>query len=205
MGEVVLVSGGARSGKSLFAENLAAALGPPVTYVATAEAYDAEMDSRIARHKERRPPSWITVEAPLDLQGLISRNPTVKVVLVDCLAIWASNRLLALGDPDHARWQAGVDELIHTLTTEVNALIAEAREAHWHLVLVTSEVGFGVVPPTRLGRAFRDLLGEMNQRVATQADAVFLVVAGLGIDLKRQAVSPTDWAISVTASARRTD
>jgi adenosyl cobinamide kinase/adenosyl cobinamide phosphate guanylyltransferase len=101
MGTVVRVTGGARSAKSLFAETLAAGLGACVTYVATAEVSDAEMDARIARHRERRPASWISREAPHDLRtGLAGLDQQVDVVLVDCLTVWAANRLLALGDPE---------------------------------------------------------------------------------------------------------
>jgi adenosylcobinamide kinase/adenosylcobinamide-phosphate guanylyltransferase len=206
MGAIVLVTGGARSGKSLFAEMLAAGLGACVTYVATAEVSDAEMDARVARHRERRPASWITREAPHDLRiGLAGLDQQVDVVLVDCLTVWVSNRLLTLGDPEQGGWWAAVEAIDRTLADEVGAVLALARGAPWHLVLVTNEVGYGVVPPTPLGRTFRDLLGGLNQWVAAQADAVFLVVAGLGVEVKRLAVAPQAWARSVTAADEHPD
>jgi adenosylcobinamide kinase/adenosylcobinamide-phosphate guanylyltransferase len=194
MGTIVLVTGGARSGKSCFAEQIAGNLGARVAYVATAEIGDAEMTARIARHRAQRPLSWQTIEAPFDLlHGIAGMDPTVEVVLVDCLTIWCANRLLRLGEAADAAWWESVESLTQTLTDEVRALMQLARQATWHLMLVTNEVGAGIVPSTPLGRAFRDLLGALTQRVASEADAVFLVVAGLGMDIKARAVSPEAW------------
>jgi len=194
MGDIVLVTGGGRSGKSAFAERLAVRWGERVTYLATAEALDAEMAARIDTHRARRPPAWSTVEAPWDLLGALqSLDKAAEVVLVDALSIWTSNRLLALGDPGREGWWTDVAELERTLTSEAAALVAVARNASWRLVLVTDEVGLGLVPPFPLGRAFRDLLGRLNQAVATQADAIFLVVAGMGVEITRLAVTPEAW------------
>jgi adenosylcobinamide kinase/adenosylcobinamide-phosphate guanylyltransferase len=194
-GTIVLVTGGARSGKSRFAEQIAANLGDRVAYVATAAIGDAEMAARVARHRARRPASWQTIDAPYDLlQSLAGLDRSIDVVLVDCLTIWAANRLLRLGDAGDANWWAAVDDLTPALSEELDALLGLARRATWRLLLVTNEVGAGVVPPTPLGRAFRDLLGILTQRVAAEADAVFLVVAGLGMEIKAHAVSPEAWA-----------
>lgn len=188
MGRVVLVTGGARSGKSAFAETLAARRGERVVYVATATAGDAEMADRIARHRARRPGSWRTVEAPLDIvAGLAAVDAGIEAVLVDCLAVWAANRLLAVGEPAEDGWWDRVGALERVLTEELDRVVTTGLASPWELILVTNEVGFGVVPPTELGRAYRDLLGRLNQAVAARADDVYLVVAGLAVEIRQLA------------------
>ncbi len=188
MGRVVLVTGGARSGKSVFAEMLAARGGERVAYVATATVGDAEMADRIARHRARRPAAWLTLEAPLDiLAGLAAVGAGIEVVLVDCLAVWAANRLLAVGEPAEDGWWDRVGALERALAEELDLVVTTGRAAAWDLLLVTNEVGFGVVPPTELARAYRDLLGRLNQVVAARANDVFLVVAGLAVEITRLA------------------
>ena len=202
MGRLELVTGGARSGKSSFAEGraleLAASQGAgAVVYVATAVVTDDEMAARIARHRARRPATWRTVEAPEDLGVAIVAATAAgpSAVLVDCLSVWAANRLVALGEPGTPdgpaapAWWRAVEALEETLVAELESALAAARPHAATLVLVTNEVGFGVVPPTPLGRAYRDLLGRLNQRVAARADAVHLVVAGIGVDLRRLAAA----------------
>jgi adenosylcobinamide kinase / adenosylcobinamide-phosphate guanylyltransferase len=157
---IALVMGGARSGKSAFAERLAAALPGPVTYVATGVASDEDMAERIARHRARRPPTWRTVEAAADLVGRLAELP--GTVLVDSLGTWVAACAMA---PD-------VDGLCAVLT---------ARPGD--TVLVSEEVGLGVHPPTALGVRFRDALGEVNAAVAGVADDVRLVVAGRSVRL----------------------
>ena len=183
MGRITLITGGARSGKSRFAETLAAR-SAGVCYVATAEALDEEMARRIAQHRARRPPAWPTLEAPLDLLTALDGIGHADTVLVDCLSLWSSNRLLALGDDTAPGWWPAVAALEATLTAELRAVLALARRREWDLLLVTNETGFGVVPASPLGRAFRDLLGRLGQRVAAEADDVYLVVAGLAVELK---------------------
>jgi adenosylcobinamide kinase / adenosylcobinamide-phosphate guanylyltransferase len=169
--KLTLVLGGARSGKSRYAESLIAALPPlwqsPWTYVATAEPGDTEMAARIAAHRARRGPQWQTVEAPRDLAAALGSCQTAPV-LVDCLTLWLSNLLLAGADID-----AAFDRLEQTLTS-----------ASAPVVLVANEVGSGIVPGNALGRRFRDLQGVLNQRIAACADRVVLVVAGLPLVLK---------------------
>jgi adenosylcobinamide kinase/adenosylcobinamide-phosphate guanylyltransferase len=166
-----LVLGGARSGKSRYAENLISALPPPWqapwTYVATAEPGDAEMVERIASHRARRGPSWHTVEAPRDLAGSLQAARTAPV-LVDCLTLWLSNLTLA---------GANIDAEMERLD---DALAGAAAP----IVMVANEVGYGIVPDHPLGRRFRDLQGVLNQRIAARADRVVLVVAGLPLALK---------------------
>jgi adenosylcobinamide kinase/adenosylcobinamide-phosphate guanylyltransferase len=162
-----LVLGGARSGKSRYAERLIAALPPPWAYIATAEAGDAEMAARINDHRARRGPQWRNIEAPRDLAAALKSCQTAPV-LVDCLTLWLSNLLLA---------DADIDAEIVQLEDVLTAMRAP-------VVLVANEVGSGIVPDHPLGRRFRDLQGVLNQRIAARADRVVLVVAGLPLALK---------------------
>jgi adenosylcobinamide kinase / adenosylcobinamide-phosphate guanylyltransferase len=165
--KITLVLGGARSGKSRYAEGLIAALPPPWTYVATAEAGDAEMAERIAAHRTRRGVDWRTVEAPRGLGAALQKSGTMPV-LVDCLTLWLSNLMLA-----------GID--IEAETAHLERALAAATAP---VVLVANEVGYGIVPDHPLGRRFRDLQGVLNQRLAARADRVVLVVAGLPLVVK---------------------
>jgi adenosylcobinamide kinase / adenosylcobinamide-phosphate guanylyltransferase len=166
-GRLTLVLGGARSGKSRYAESLVMALPSPWLYVATAEARDSEMAERVAVHQGRRGPSWTTVETPRDIAGALAANANTPA-LVDCLTLWLSNVLLADADVD-----AEIEHLDEALT-----------HAAAPLVLVANEVGSGIVPDNALGRRFRDLQGLLNQRIVARADRVVLVVAGLPLTLK---------------------
>jgi adenosylcobinamide kinase/adenosylcobinamide-phosphate guanylyltransferase len=164
---LTLVLGGARSGKSKYAEALITALPPPWVYVATAEALDAEMTERIAVHRARRGDDWQTIEAPHDLAGALAA-PAGTPVLVDCLTLWLSNRMLAQANVD-----AETDRLEEALDRRASPL-----------VLVSNEVGSGIVPDNALARRFRDLQGRLNQRMAARADRVVLMVAGLPLTVK---------------------
>lgn len=162
---IVLVTGGARSGKSALAETLAARIGGPRVYVATAQAWDDEMRQRIARHRKDRSPGWLTVEEPLELPGALARARGVR--LVDCLTLWLSN-LMAAGDPEPA----------------VRALCAALAQDPGPVILVTNELGQGIVPENALARRFRDAHGLMNQSVAATATEVWMAVSGLPLRLK---------------------
>jgi adenosylcobinamide kinase / adenosylcobinamide-phosphate guanylyltransferase len=165
--KLILVLGGARSGKSRYAEGLITGLPPPWTYIATAEAGDDEMAARIAGHRERRGAQWHTVEAPRGLvQALSGCGP--QPVLVDCLTLWLSNLMLAEADIDAE-------------TAQLEQVLAAASGPR---VLVANEVGSGIVPGTALGRRFRDQQGILNQRIAACAERVILTVAGLPLALK---------------------
>jgi adenosylcobinamide kinase/adenosylcobinamide-phosphate guanylyltransferase len=168
-----LVLGGARSGKSRYAEHLLQQFPPPYVYLATAQALDEEMRRRVGEHQRRRGPQWRTIEAPLDLvgqlQGLQGRG---LAVLVDCLTLWLTNLMLQAPDPS-TPIEAQVDRLCEVL-----------RGADYPVVLVSNEVGGGIVPENALARAFRDLAGRTNQQVAAACAAVTLVVAGLPLVLK---------------------
>jgi adenosylcobinamide kinase/adenosylcobinamide-phosphate guanylyltransferase len=168
---ITLVLGGARSGKSRYAESLIAALPPPWqppwSYLATAEAGDTEMAARIATHRARRGPQWQTLEAPRDLVAALKSRETMPV-LVDCLTLWLSNLMLADADID----------------AEIARLEAALADTGAPVVLVANEVGSGIVPDNPLGRRFRDLQGVLNQRMAARADRVVFVVAGLPLAIK---------------------
>ncbi len=167
---ISLVLGGARSGKSAHAESLVSSMAGEPVYVATAEAHDAEMEARISAHRERRGECWTTVEAPLDLADAVL-GASGKPVLVDCLTLWLSNLLAADRD----------------IAAETDRLLAALRVAASPVVLVSNEVGLGIVPDNALARNFRDLQGGLNQTVAAAADRVVFVAAGLPLVLKGDA------------------
>ena len=165
--KVTLVLGGARSGKSRYAESLIAALPPPWIYIATAQSGDDEMAARIKSHRDRRGAHWHAVEAPRELASALAGCADAPV-LVDCLTLWLSNLMLA---------EANIEEE----TTQLEKTLAVANGP---LVLVANEVGSGIVPSYPLGRRFRDLQGVLNQRIAVRAERVILMVAGLPLLLK---------------------
>lgn len=171
-----LITGGVRSGKSRYAEELVESFGGGVAYVATLEADDEEMGRRIERHKARRPPEWRTVEATLDVPNAIERIEE-PVILLDCFSGWVSNLLLA-----HEK--DGEEAILAAVLGRVEDLLTAVRASGKTVAVVTNEVGSGVVPEYRLGRWYRDALGLANQRVAADADAVCLTVAGLPLVLK---------------------
>lgn len=170
----LLVLGGARSGKSRYAQEWAEGHAGPLAFIATAQAFDAEMEDRIARHRADRDARWHTWEAPLDLPQVIARAaPGAGAVLVDCLTLWLSNCLLAEHDLD----AAGTE------------LCAAVQACPCPIALVANEVGFGIVPDNVLARRFRDAAGRLNQHVAAVADRVVLVAAGLPLTLKNPATT----------------
>ena len=170
---VVLVLGGVRSGKSHYAQELATR-GNRVAFIATAEALDDDMRQRIARHRQERPASWTTFESPVDIEDvLLECGDKFDTILVDCLTVWTSNVMhREAGDTD--RILARADRLAQVL--------GKIRSS---VILVTNEVGSGIVPDNELGRAYRDMLGFVNQRVAAAADEVILLVAGCPLVIKQ--------------------
>jgi adenosylcobinamide kinase/adenosylcobinamide-phosphate guanylyltransferase len=172
MGTIILVTGGARSGKSRIAEGLAAGYGEPLLYLATGQAGDPEMAARIERHRQRRGAAWQTVEEPLDLLTVLEgHDGWFGAVLVDCVTLWVTNLMLAHDDDGE-------------VLTAVRRTAAAVRRLQTPLVLVTNEVGMGIVPDNPLARRFRDLAGEANEILATGADQVYAVFAGLPLRLK---------------------
>jgi adenosylcobinamide kinase / adenosylcobinamide-phosphate guanylyltransferase len=168
--EVVLLLGGARSGKSRIAQARAEAVAQAaLVYIATGEARDSEMTERIARHREDRGPRWRTVEVPIELPEAIARERGEgRVVLVDCLTLWLSN--LLLGEQN--------------VTSATDRLLGALENGDGGVLLVSNEVGLGIVPENALARRFRDEAGRLHQRVAAVADEVLLVAAGLAIKMK---------------------
>ncbi|WP_333571808.1 bifunctional adenosylcobinamide kinase/adenosylcobinamide-phosphate guanylyltransferase [Sphingomonas sp.] len=165
----LLVLGGARSGKSRYAQARAESHSGDLIYIATAQAFDAEMEDRIARHIADRGPRWSTLDVPLDLPAAIVANAAPGgVLLVDCLTLWTSNLMFAERDVD----------------AETEALAAAVAQAAGPVILVANEVGLGIVPDNALARRFRDVAGRLNQAIAAAADEVQLVAAGLPLRLK---------------------
>lgn len=167
--DLTLVLGGARSGKSRYGEGLVTALGGPRVYIATSQVWDAEMAERVAKHRDDRGPDWTTVEEPRDLIGSLSRHAAEGTgVLVDCLTLWLTNLMMA--EADVAAESAALVELLPTLPGRV--------------VLVSNEVGMGIVPDNALARRFRDHAGRLHQSIAAVAPRVVLTVAGLPMFVK---------------------
>ncbi len=175
--QLTLILGGARSGKSAFAERLARAANN-VLFVATAEPLDDDMARRIAAHRRARPAHWRTIEEPLNLAAAIPPAlASADIVLLDCLTLWVSNMLLKA---ETALDPAAAEAAILAAATELLD-ICETSAAAW--ILVSNEVGLGVVPASSLGRAYRDALGKVNALAAARADKVYLMTAGLALDL----------------------
>ncbi len=194
MGRLTLVLGGARSGKSRHAQELALqmAQGAPVVYVATGQAGDDEMQARIALHRQSRPAHWRTAEVPLEVGDFLRHGQgDAPVVLIDCLTLFVTNHLLQTGSALHnhapdSTEQAPMTETWDALPAEcaVADLIEAAQGAEADVVLVSNEVGLGLVPETPLGRLFRDVAGRANQQAAAAAGRVVLLVAGLPLTVK---------------------
>jgi adenosylcobinamide kinase/adenosylcobinamide-phosphate guanylyltransferase len=205
----ILVTGGARSGKSTFAERLAAQLAEPrggrVTYLATSQTNDVEMAARVAAHRAARPPTWTTVECPLEAPAAVREHAGAgaHVFLLDCVTFWVTNLLFAGGAfggsaPPEEGFNYDKDLLPAAeeraasgrVSAHVADLLAALEETGATLVAVTNEVGLGVVPEYPLARLYRDQLGWANQRLATAADRVYFLVAGFPLDVTALAASP---------------
>ncbi|OPY59797.1 MAG: Bifunctional adenosylcobalamin biosynthesis protein CobU [Pelotomaculum sp. PtaU1.Bin035] len=185
-GSLIVITGGARSGKSSFAELLAEKTSKKVVYVATARVEDREMAARVDIHRSRRPPDWETVEESLDLAVLIaSRGAPDTVFLIDCLGVYLNNLLMDLCP--HPENEAGLflqPDREQAIREEIAKLSVTVRESPADVLIVTNEIGSGLVPPYPLGRIYRDLLGWANQQFASLADEVYLVVAGIPVEIK---------------------
>lgn len=181
MAQLILVTGGARSGKSRFAEQLLADVAA-VTYIATAEALDTEMKTRIALHRARRPAHWQTIESPLHLDTAL-QAATSEYVLIDCLAIWTANLLQSNWDEQADNWAAETSPEA-TILAEVQRLREVIATRPGTVIAVTNEVGSGLVPPYRLGRVYRDVLGLANQALAAAATQVYCCISGIPVLIK---------------------
>ena len=200
MGDFILVTGGARSGKSRFAELLVTCSGLPVTYIATAQIWDQEMAERVEIHRQRRPAEWNVIEEPCDIKKiLLSLKDEPGFILLDCVTVWLSNLLLAAPDSETTQQEpnqgapagscasdcpktAAEDKIL----TQVCQVAQTATEIRPRIVFVTNEVGQGIVPDNPLARKYRDLAGRTNQILAEAADSVYMVIAGYPLEIKRQ-------------------
>lgn len=177
MASITLITGGARSGKSRFAEQLTQQHGAPLCYLATAQPLDGEMDERIARHRARRGTDWQTIEEPLALPQTLARlDGNYGAILVDCVTLWLTNLLLAR-DLDQIDLEDHLLGDLHRLATTLRAMTTS-------VILVSNEVGMGIVPEHRLGRLFRDLAGQANQILAASCDEVYTLISGIPLKLK---------------------
>lgn len=180
---MILVTGGARSGKSRHAEALIADF-PQVLYIATSQIFDEEMAARIQHHRDGRPAHWRTAERWQHLDELITAdNSPDEAILLECITTMVTNLLFAFGgetDPDGWDYAA----LEKAIDAEIRTLILACQNCPAKVVLVTNEVGMGIVPENRLARHFRDIAGRVNQRLAAAADEVWLVVSGIGVKIK---------------------
>jgi adenosylcobinamide kinase/adenosylcobinamide-phosphate guanylyltransferase len=175
---MIFITGGARSGKSGFAERLARERGKEVTYIATAEAGDEEMRARIAEHRQRRPKDWNTVEVVAGLPGEMEQAlEGGSTVLVDCLTVYLSNRLMDAGYAD-------TGPTTDAIGCEIDELVECCAGANGNIIVVSNEVGMGIVPENSLARVFRDIAGRANQKMAAAADEVYLCVSGIPVRVK---------------------
>lgn len=173
--KIVLITGGARSGKSTFAQDMAAGAGCGVLFVATAEAKDKDMRDRIEMHRKSRPGDWRTLEAPLGIgEKILNHIGDEKVVVIDCITMLVSNAML------QAEEKSGEEAALREIEAFTNSMDALAAS----FIIVTNEVGMGLVPDNELGRRYRDCLGRVNQILARHADEVYLMVAGIATRLK---------------------
>ena len=185
--QIILCSGGARSGKSEFAERLALATAGRKAYVATGQAFDEEMIDRIKKHQERRGEIWNNFEVPLHLaKEWQNISQSADVILIDCLTMFTTNHMMAHGS---IQGQQDANQLEATVLAELETLLAAIKSCEGKIVIfVTNEIGLGIVPDNKLARYFRDIAGRVNRTVAMAADKLFLTISGVTIELKSQEV-----------------
>jgi adenosylcobinamide kinase/adenosylcobinamide-phosphate guanylyltransferase len=185
MGRILLVTGGARSGKSRFAEQLIAGLGTEIVYIATATALDEEMADRIAKHRLQRPSTWRTIEAPVSPSTVIAAEGNqCNAMLLDCLTVMATNRMLAQAVDWDCPQVSMLNAVEADVMSEIEGIIRAVGASRADLVAVTNEVGYGIVPASPMARFFRDCVGRVNQRMAEAAAEVYLVVSGIPVRIK---------------------
>ncbi|MEN6347192.1 MAG: bifunctional adenosylcobinamide kinase/adenosylcobinamide-phosphate guanylyltransferase [Armatimonadia bacterium] len=191
-GRLIFVTGGARSGKSTFAEELARSQGGRVAYVATALVADEEMARRVEKHRERRPKDWATVECTGRLsEALALAAAEHDVIVVDCLTVYIARLLPLLGE--ETADEATEAEACERMDRELDEVVAAVRSGGAEVIVVSNEVGSGLVPAYPSGRLFRDMVGRANQRMATEADFAYLVVAGVPLDLRALQATRFPW------------
>ena len=180
MGRLILVTGGARSGKSGFAEQYVAKYGKKIAYIATSQCLDEEMAYRIKLHRQRRPESWVTYEAPFDAhEAILKAGESSDMILFDCLTLYISNLLCSFENLE------AMDDIYQRVQEQCQSMLTAIKQIDATVVVVTNEVGTGIVPMDRLSREFRDQAGLANQLLAQAAQQVYLVVAGIPVDIKK--------------------
>jgi len=179
---MILVTGGGKSGKSRFAEELVAKSGESIVYIATAQAFDAEMEHRIVVHQSRRPNAWKTHEGFLSLEKVVHENRNADGIILDCVTLWLTNLCFHFGGCEETKMDHSM--IRKKILAEVEKFIAFTKEVAVPLVLVTNEIGLGLVPETKFSRFFRDLAGEVNERFARESECVFFVVSGIPLQIK---------------------
>lgn len=185
MAKLILVTGGARSGKSSFAEETAKLFGEQILYIATAAAFDEEMKERIRRHRLQRPASWTTLEAYRDFdKSLPELLMGQNAALLDCITVMVSNIMLEKAMDWEGLSIKEMEEVEKAVAVQVEFLLGVIRNADIPFILVTNELGMGVVPPYALGRAVRDIAGRVNQQLAREANEVYLCVSGIPLKIK---------------------
>ncbi|WP_069649963.1 bifunctional adenosylcobinamide kinase/adenosylcobinamide-phosphate guanylyltransferase [Caloranaerobacter ferrireducens] len=186
MKNLILITGGARSGKSTLAEKLAKELGKNVVYIATAIPFDEGMIDRIEKHKNSRPKEWVTIERYRDFNELINNKDFIKAdtILLDCITLMITNLLLESGLDFDRCSMFDVEKVEKNIIDEIEKLLFIVEKSNKRLIIVTNEVGMGVVPTFRLGNIFRDIAGRVNQYLARRAQDVYLTVSGIPIKIK---------------------
>jgi adenosylcobinamide kinase/adenosylcobinamide-phosphate guanylyltransferase len=179
MGQMTLLLGGARSGKSSYAQTLAQESGKSVTYIATAQALDEEMAARIQAHRVERPAAWQTLEVPSGIASAVGRLES-ELVILDCMTLLVTNLMMPFVTQERVD-EAPFAEAVHR---EVADLLRVIRRERQDWIVISNEIGLGLVPPYQMGRVYRDLLGWTNQRLAREANEVFLLVAGIPVTVK---------------------
>lgn len=176
---ITLLLGGARSGKSSYAQKLAEDSGKSVTFLATAQAFDEEMSVRIQKHRAERPVNWETLEIPLGIASCVNRIQS-QVVILDCVTLLISNQMMQFVKDDL------VDEALfmQSVQNEMDSLFSAIRASAQHWIIVSNEVGLGLVPPYQMGRVYRDVIGGANQRLAREAEQVIFMMAGIPMAIK---------------------
>jgi len=186
MGKAILITGGARSGKSRYAEKLAAELGGRILYVATSIPFDEEMKSRVKKHRESRPSEWDTYEGYRGLgQVIADKGSSYDGMLLDCITVMVTNLLLEYPGIDYEKaCYEDFEEAEKEIRKEVEDLLAGIARTEATVIMVTNELGSGIVPENLLGRVFRDMAGRVNQYVADRCDEVYVTICGLPLRLK---------------------
>ncbi len=184
-GNIILITGGARSGKSTYAEKLAKEYGSEVLYVATAIPFDDEMKHRIKKHREQRPENWETLEAYKDMDILLENKcPSKKAVLLDCITVMITNIMFEVCPDFDKMVQEDLGAVEEAVNLQMDKLIASARLSGIPFIMVTNEIGMGIVPENQSARLFRDIQGRVNQKLAAIAKEVYLCVSGIPLKIK---------------------